>query len=329
MKLTNKLKERFCKDYKIPIGYFSSPVFEERLLLYDKMFDSLKKWDEFTGELERYKDEGVYFDEYNRVKDAAMASIQKTTAYERFNQENMNRFSLPETYRKIPGKNIYNISNDKHIFLSIDMKKANFSALSYYDKGMFMTPLGIADTWEEFIGSFTDNRHIISSKNVRQVVLGNCNSGRHLKYEKYLVWEMLKCLIDELNSNYPQVQWMEHICFFSNDEVVFDITDVGDYCKIESFVCNFVSHWEKIPFHVEMFHLNTVGGTNGYLKTGLGRAVNTYKLKCLSSLEYPFVLRYLNHEEVQDSDRYFLHEGKTAFLVEYPDIQIDMPILIV
>ena len=43
---------------------------------------------------------------------------------------------------------------------NIDMRKANFSALKDYDRSIFRN----ADTWEEFIGRYTENKHIINSK---------------------------------------------------------------------------------------------------------------------------------------------------------------------
>ena len=53
-------------------------------------------------------------------------------------------------------------------------------------------------TWEEFISKFTENKHIINSKYIRQVILGNCNPKRHITYEKYLMNEVLDILIKEI-----------------------------------------------------------------------------------------------------------------------------------
>ena len=41
--ISAKAKERFCKDCNIPIKIFNEPYFTDRLILYDKHFDALRK----------------------------------------------------------------------------------------------------------------------------------------------------------------------------------------------------------------------------------------------------------------------------------------------
>ena len=55
MKITTKLKERFCKDCNIPINIFQEPYFTDRLELYDKYYGTLEKWNTFVKELDKYK----------------------------------------------------------------------------------------------------------------------------------------------------------------------------------------------------------------------------------------------------------------------------------
>lgn len=169
MEISEKLKERFCKDYNIPLKLFKEPYFTDRLQLYDNHYNTLDKWNTFTRELEKYKCEQDYFEEYNRVKDAAINDIKDSDGYKRFNEENMNKYTVK--YKDLPGKDIYKPSNVGKLFISIDMRKANFSALKFYDKSIFSN----ADTWEEFVGRYTENKHIVNSKYIRQVILGNCN----------------------------------------------------------------------------------------------------------------------------------------------------------
>jgi hypothetical protein len=53
MKISTKLRERFCKDCNIPINIFQEPYFTDRLKLYDKFYGTLEKWDIFVKELEK------------------------------------------------------------------------------------------------------------------------------------------------------------------------------------------------------------------------------------------------------------------------------------
>ena len=158
MNMTTKLKERFCKDCNIPLRLFQEPYFTERLRLYDTFYGTMEKWAVFQRELEKYSCEQDYFEEYNRVKDAAILQIKNSEAYQRFNEADMNQYRI--THMNLPGHDIFKPSNDGKNFISIDMKKANFSSLRHYDASIFQN----ADTWEAFVGMYTDNPHIINSQ---------------------------------------------------------------------------------------------------------------------------------------------------------------------
>lgn len=93
MEVSTRAKERFCKDRNIPIRIFQEPYFTDRLTLYDKFYGTLKKWDIFLSELSKYNCEQDYFEEYNRVKDAAILDIKNTEAYHKFNEEDMNKYA--------------------------------------------------------------------------------------------------------------------------------------------------------------------------------------------------------------------------------------------
>ena len=125
----------------------------------------------------------------------------------------MNQFAVKN--KNFPTKDIYKPTNIGRSFISIDMKKANFSSLRYYDASIFDN----ADTWEDFISKFTDNEFIINSKSIREVIMGNCNSGRVTTYEKFITDQLLTLIIDAgIEPN--------NIVFFSNDEIVVDVTDL-------------------------------------------------------------------------------------------------------
>ena len=190
MEVSIKAKERFCKDCNVPLRLFQEPYFTDRLKLYDKFYGTLEKWALFVKELEKYNCEQDYFEEYNHVKDQAINAIKESDAYQRFNNEDMNLYGIIN--KGLPSKDIFKPSNDNKMFISIDMKKANFSALKTYDKTIF----GSAESWEDFISKFTQNKHIVSSKYIRQVILGNCNPKRHITYEKHLMDKVLSIVKD-------------------------------------------------------------------------------------------------------------------------------------
>ena len=314
MEVSNKAKERFCKDCNIPIKIYQEPYFEDRLELYDRFYGTLDKWRIFTRELQKYKSEQDYFEEYNRIKDAAINSIKNTEAYQRFNAEDMGKFSL--NHKNLPENDIYKPTNDGRMFIGVDMKKANFSSLQFYDGNIFDG----ANTWEEFIGKFTRNEHIVNSKYIRQVILGNCNPKRHITFEKYIMDQTLTALHDVVNE--------DRIVFFSNDEIVYDMTDASDLYTSFIFrddVEDLLDSHVNVPFKVELFSLYKIEGTDGYCKK-VYRDDGEYdiKLKCLDDQMIPFVISYLLGEEITESDKVFYHKGMLAKFIEVPEVRINL-----
>ena len=314
MVISNKLKQRFCKDCKIPISVYDEPYFSERLELYDKFYNSKEKWNVFLSEVAKYDCDQDYFEEYNRVKEIAMSSIKESDAFRRFNNEDMNKFFV--RYSDLPTKDIYKESNVNKLFISIDMKKANFSALRHYDSNMF----GNSETWEEFIGEYTNNRHIINSKYIRQVVLGNCNPRRQVTYEK--------CLMSEVLSHIEKYNLKDKVVFFSNDEIVFDMSEDNVELKLLLYMCEClqedINEDLNIPCRVELFKLLNIKGTDGYLKEVIKNIdEREYKIKCLNNYMLPFVLRKLQNQEITENDKVFIHEGLLSKFIEIPKIEVN------
>ncbi len=313
MEVSNRAKERFCKDCNIPIRLFQEPYFLDRIELFDKFYGTVEKWNRFVAELQKYNCEQDYFEEYNCVKDAAINSIKESESYQRFNSEDMNKFAI--THKDLPNKDIFKPTNNEKIFISIDMRKANFSSLHSYDKGMF----GNADTWEQFISRFTDNEHIINSKYIRQVILGNCNPKRHITYEKYLMDQTLSLLYDIIGE--------ERIVFFSNDEIVYDTTasNLHMLSLVRNCVEERLSTKSNIPFRVELFSLHKINGTDGYCKK-IYKENGEYDIefKCLDNYMIPFVLRHFLGEEITESDKIFYHEGLLAKFIDEPKIEVNL-----
>lgn len=313
MVVSNKIKERFCKDCNIPLRLFHEPYFTDRLKLYDKYYNTLSKWDLFVEELQKYNCEQDYFEEYNRVKDAAINDIKKSDGFQRFNEEDMNKYSVK--YTNLPSKDIFKPSNDGKLFISIDMKKANFSVLKHYDSDIF----GKAETWEEFIGKYTSNKHIINSKYIRQVILGNCNPKRQVTYEKNIMGQVLDVLIDVEKIGY----FLNEIVFFSNDEIVIDMEEYVNCLNNRKITESKVKEYFDVPFKVELFYLRKINGTNGYYKEIIKTLdEREYEFKCLDSYMLPFVLRKFQNQEITESDKVFYHEGMLSKFIEVPEIEV-------
>jgi len=310
MDVSARAKERFCKDCNIPLRLFQEPYFTDRLKLYDKFYGTLDKWDLFQSELAKYNCEQDYFEEYNRIKDSAISFIKDSEGNYNFNNEDMNKFKVENS--NLSSSDIFKTTNDSKRFVSIDMRKANFSSLNHYSSDIFR-----ANTWEEFIGKFTQNKHIINSKYIRQVILGNCNPKRQVTYEKYLMDGILSFVAKYFFS-------ISEVVYFSNDEIVFDVTDYVTSTGITEncyYLQNALNEKCVVPTKVELFKLHKINGTNGFYKDIFSATgENTIEFKCLNGYTLPFVMRKFIGEEVVESDKVFYHEGLLSKFIEIPKI---------
>lgn len=330
MDVSTKLKERFCKDCNIPLRLYQEPYFMDRLKLYDKFYGTMDKWNIFTSELAKYHCGQDYLEEYNHVKDQAIEYIKSSWAYQMFNAEDMNNFKV--THERLPAKDIFKSTNDGRTFISIDMKKANFSALKYYGETIGYSMFGNADTWEDFLCKFTSNDHILDSKYIRQVILGNCNLKRHITYEKWIMDQVSS----SLENNFI-MGILELVVFFSNDEIVFDVTllkennSMGFAGSILDAIRYFIKNTFSVPFRVELFTIHKIDGTDGYYKEiytysahdGFAKE-KKYEFKCLDNYMLPFVLRKFQCEEITENDKVFYHEGLLSKFIEVPEIEVNL-----
>lgn len=313
MIISEKLKQRFCKDCNVPIKIFKEPYFSERMKLFDSFYNISSKWDLFLSELLNYKSEQDYFEEYNRVKDAAISSIKSSDGYLAFIEDPNVIYWLPMV-PEYSSKDIFRQANDKHYFISLDMKQANYNALKHYDNSIFTVNNIQTNSWEEFISKFTDNRHIQNSKYIRQVILGNCCASRQVRYERQLIEKVLKKLLIE----YVEPEWIVSV---SNDEIVIDVTSFDDefmiqmYEKIQSDI--YKERFE-VPLKVELFKLNRNINSLGYIKSKISIGY-PYEFKCIDAEMLPFVIRYFNREKITENDKVFVsNHGVLAKFIEPP-----------
>lgn len=303
MEMTEKLKERFVRDCKIPIRLYAEPYFTERLELLDKYYGTLNKWKAFCAEVEKFPNEEEYFAMYNTTKESAMYFIKTSQGFDNFNKLDMNQFAIKN--KNLPSKDIFKPSNIGKQFISLDMKKANFSSLKAYDPTIFDN----AETWEDFIRKFTDSEYIVNSKYIREVIMGNCNSSRVITYEKHITDTILTKLVAAgIN--------IEDVVFFSNDEIIIDIN--SDPLVILAHIEEVLPDVE-VPIRIEQFKLSAVKKNNkiiGYIKELMD---GTYDFKCFNNQDLLLVMRKLQNEDIRPSDLVFENEG---FLAKYVDTPI-------
>ena len=301
------LKKRFCKDFGLPIKmYENEDVFQSRLDLFENLFGSRTKWNMFVENLvQNYNNEQDYLEQDNKLLDELIASIRDSEGYKKFNEEDFNKFSLGKDFN-YPDRDIYKDNLVGQKFISIDLKKANFQALRYYDSSIFNG----AFTWENYIKRFTKDPIKPISKHFRQVIFGALNPKRTITYEKYLMGQLLEKLINYFNLS------KEQVISFNCDEIVLSYTNEVSIEGVLKMVKN-----SDLDCHIQVFTLQKITKDVYYKEFTWSddiKEIGTREYKKVNHLVYPFVARMENEEVPEDNDYYFMYEGILAKLCENP-----------
>lgn len=134
--------------------------------------------------------------------------------------------------------------------------------------------------------------------------------------------------MDKILRGFETLGLNEQIALFSNDEIVFDVTDkiktVGGF-RMSDFLWakGITEEVRNVSLKLEAFQLYKIMNTDGYLKRFIdSNSAKEYEFKCLNNYMLPFAMRHILNEKVTDSDKVFYHEGLLAQFVEVPKIEI-------
>lgn len=308
--MTPDLNKRFCVDKKLPLKIYSGNIFIDRLKLFGEYDSYIAYCKEIRRSFENTQD---YFEYYNKVKDNAINYIKESEAFKVLNSDDMNKYACKYNY---PQADVYRANNVGKRFISIDMSKANFSALVAYGRTIG-TEFFKNFNYREFMEQFTDVEHIINSKYIRQVIFGNCNPKRQVTYEKYLMGTLLNKLFNKEVINENSVK---SLC---SDEIIL-FADGLDISKIKNIIDEMSS---EIPLKLEVFELGKIEGSEAYIKKIYNNIADmsefTYKLKCVNPEEAPFIYRLVNNQDIEEEDSIFNYNGKLAKLIDVPELSIN------
>lgn len=314
MELTTKLKKRFVKNYNLPIKIFSEPYFSSRIELYNTLFFTKSNLNEFINDINKYSNEEEYFAEDNKFMQTIIDYIRNKDGYISFNNMDMKIF---EPRYKFSSSDIWKENNIDKVVFSIDLKKANFQALKYFDSSIFNNE----KYWECFIEEFTEERSKISSKHLRQVIFGTLNPKRQTQYERYLMEKILTSLFE------ISPHWDKNILSLSNDEIVIDVTPImswnGKMSMDYPFLIEVRNKLETIcdqlnlNCHIDCFQIKSIGKYM-YKKDFLLSSSSADCFKKVNHLMMPFVIRKELGLYPEPEDYVFFNEGHLCKFLENP-----------
>lgn len=245
-----ELAKRFISDYKLPIPLIKEEYFFYHLNLYEEDYGALTKYKKLLNIIdEKYDgDCNKFLEEYYNLRDNIITSVLDNEAFQKFNTMDMNVYAVKDR-PNISSNNIYNQENIGKFFISVDLKKANFQTLRNIDKNIVFG----ADTYEDFIGRFTDLEYVKESKYTREVIFGKLNPKRHITAEKYFIIQIYNKIIEHK----PKLDGKA--VSLSNDEIIFNVDFLlyNDKLTCFAFKRDIEAIAKEIGFdvHVEFFHL--------------------------------------------------------------------------
>ena len=121
----------------------------------------------------------------------------------------MNKFSID--VKDIPKGKVNCMNIHGRTLVSIDISKANYQAAKYVD----IITAEDGSTWEELMSKYTDSKYLMDSKKVREIVFGNCAPKRFTTVERYLNFQVLNFLLENI------IPKSKVVAFF-DDEIIIE-----------------------------------------------------------------------------------------------------------
>ena len=304
-----KFRQRFVKDYNLPINIFDDNLFEYYIQLYD--FFPYPRYKETIEKIENEYDGCVekWLEYCASVRDNAINGVMETEEYKKFNSMDLSQYNFTPICGE---RSCYTEETNGKRFLSIDLRKANFQALKY---------AGVVSdvTYEQFIHRFGGDDYIANSKYLRQVIFGKMNPSRQIKIEKYLMSKVYETIKD-VTAKYDLT-----IFSMNSDELIFAIPEeFYNNCQEDenireliNDIYNLVGKNIGVEIKVEYIEVRrlpivSANGTkiDAYERTNLFTSQKT--LKKASTTFYPQIYKLWNEMPIEDNDMIFYFENQLA-----------------
>lgn len=309
--MSNKKNLRFTKDYNLPINIFNEEMFSYYRDLY-KEFWPLDAEYRMNNEIKLFNDNvDEWLAHYAKIRDNIIFGLENSEEYKEFNQSDLSKYDIPNL--GVGERSLYNEESEGGIFLSIDLKKANFQALKY---------VGVLkdETYKDFIHRNNGTDYFADSKYLRQVIFGKLNPKRQIKVEKYLIYQIHK-LFCQLFVDLKLFSYQ--LYSVNSDEIVYTahtLIDLPSQTMLELFEKQ-VKEMLGIEVRAELVQISRLNivNSNGnkvdaYIRKNVYTGVET--LKKASTTFFPQIWKLYKGLEINEMDRTFFFEDQLATFKE-------------
>ena len=301
MKFSNNLKNRFIRDFGLPIQLVKEPMFTYYVEQLDEHFAVKNKLQLLEEAVTALGGEDKFFAESHKIKDAIINAIQATDAYKKLAD---NRLESYETKNSVEQQDIYHMGNVNRTFISVDLKHANFNVFKLYDASLVLNH----NNYDELIGSLTTLEYFKSAKYLRQVIFGNLLPKKQQKLQKWVIDKCITVLHTDVGIQ------MADFLSASSDEIVFavDPKHIDEFAGMvktkltENVETAQFSDWIK----VQAFTLKSVGDKKFFVKENC--LDGTVEFKSVPAFYFMQIFKKYFNKPIEPYDMMFNFEGYVA-----------------
>lgn len=306
--LSHAVRRRFTKDHGLPIQIVQDPYFGHMLDLFEPFFGCRSKLALLLDEVRDCGSEDAFFSRSDRLIDTVCDAIQATESYQRFSQDDLDRYTLdPSRYGS---DSLYHPDNDGRAIIAVDLVKANYQALRYHDPALVLDTFRYA----ELVSRFTDRPYHRQSKPIRQVIFGRLQPKKQQRIQRWIVRHLMDKVagLRGIGGGVREVS-ADEFAVVSNDRAALEgFVVVTSDARLERDLAAIREALAATPFEYRAtpYRLHQLAGTSFYVKVFFdGRLPEP---KCVPSFCLPQVLRHLTDQPIRQGDLVFFHEGFPA-----------------
>lgn len=273
----------FCKIFDIAV-----PDYDH----FDYYIDQLSKLSKYADIkslitlYEKAEDEIGNLYEYRIKKSTEIIEfLQTTRAY--------NDLSLDNLIKDYPTSKSFQYDDSKK-YISIDMRKANWTVIKSYDPP-FINEL--PDTYEDLLNKFEMPEVFKRSKSLRQYIFGNINPRKQGKAQRVVIQE----LIDNLS-----IFGGINIECIKNDEVIYSYSDI-------KYLSDIICKIDLDKFKIKLFKTEKVEDFRiDFTMDNLENIISKEMVGCNGNRFFLLLKKYIFNEDVDVRDLYFRVDGNIA-----------------
>ena len=300
--VSSKVLSRFVKDFSLPIQVTRAEYIMYYLSLYDEVYNSLHYYNLFK---DLYMNVGGTNEDFmkfsHKVVDDSIEIVKDNPAYKEFLADTSDMFCRRKedwVLRDVPTRSVYKSTSEGKNFLSVDLRKGNYSALKYYSQEIKHeedSPNNLilgSHNFDEFISLFTNHDYFKESKHLRQVIFGNMNPKRQVTIEKVMIDKLAEKILEK------EIFSKEDIYGTSHDEIIFNIKNDCPIADVE--VDNIINAIQQvanelhIDVHFDTFTVKQIKPLDSFVKI---KKDGSIEFKCVDSSLMPQVYKHVMGEK--------------------------------